>query len=399
MGQRFGPLVDAILMREAILPDADSRHQLIEETSRAMTEASLKLLRNAGGDYHPDLAAGRFPPWQPNKTKTDSGNLTLASLMERWEMHPENETVARRTKATYRSVFRAVSSFLDDPKATEVSVANLDRYFEARMTATDKTRLKPRVARDVHKAALASVYGWALRKRLVPANPATDIRIKVKKPPTLRSKAASDVEARTFADAAIAITVAASSPAMAAAQRWCPLLLLYTGTRIGELTQLRRNDLLDARNGYPMLRLTPEAGDIKDGEFRHVPIHSRLVELGFLDFVEAAEDGPLFYRLGSRRWKDATTPQSELVAGKVADFGRAFGLHDPRLKRPLHSLRHRFMTLARRASIEEQYVEAIAGHSPGTQNRKYGDFPADVLHREIQKLDAQVVEGRDEAVR
>jgi hypothetical protein len=52
------------------------------------------------------------------------------------------------------------------------------------------------------------------------------------------------------------------------------------------------------------------------------------------------------------------------------------------------------MTVARLAGIEEQYTEAIAGHSSGKQNRDYGEFPLTVLHREIRKLDPIAVEGR-----
>jgi hypothetical protein len=60
--------------------------------------------------------------------------------------------------------------------------------------------------------------------------------------------------------------------------------------------------------GTPALRLTPEAGTIKDREFRFVPIHPRLIELGFITFVAGAPEGPLFFDPARRRRKDANSP-------------------------------------------------------------------------------------------
>ena len=72
------------------------------------------------------------------------------------------------------------------------------------MEATDKP-LSPRAARDVHKAALSSVYGWAASKAAVTgikANPATGVGIKVVKPKATRTKGLTDAEAQRLVIAA-----------------------------------------------------------------------------------------------------------------------------------------------------------------------------------------------------
>jgi integrase len=166
------------------------------------------------------------------------------------------------------------------------------------------------------------------------------------------------------------------------------------GSRIGEVTQLRREDVTEDE-GVPVLHITPEAGTVKARGDRYVPIHPRLVELGFLTFVESAPSkGPLFFDPAIRRDKDAVTPQSQLVATKLGLWVRGNGLSDPKLRHPQHALRHRFMTSCRRAGIEEQYVEQIVGHSSGRMNRQYGGFSPSVLYREIRKLTPDIVEGR-----
>ena len=399
MRDRFGSLASSFLAARGIVLDSPSHVRFVQALASALDDAARKLQRNAEGDYRPDAAAERFPAWTPNspaRVAEPKSRLALGDLFARWEKHPEQAGQARRTVARYKGVFAALSEFLANPEATKVTTDDVSRYLEARMAAEGSGRLTPRAARDVHKAAVSSIFGWAKGKGLVPLNPAEGIRIKVRKKPSLRPKEASDQEAWDLSRAALALPANATAGTMDAAQRWCPLVALYTGCRIGEVCQLRKADVIE-ENGLPMFRVTPEAGDVKDGEARRLPIHSRLVELGFIRFAQTAPDGPLFYGRRQQRKARANTPQYELVAADLATWGRANGLGDPLLLKPLHSLRHRFMTLARRAAIEEQYVAAITGHEPGNENRKYGAFPADVLHREIEKLRAAAVEGRSAA--
>lgn len=392
---RFGAMADATLATKCIITDPESRWRLVEALAEALNDAAAKLEKNARGDYTPDPKAGRFPEWKPEGAREASSGgpkLSLMGLFDRWAKHPEQAgqaTTARR----YKSVFAAVAEHLRDPDARSVTQADIQGYIEAR--EHDPVRpLQPRVARDVHKAALSSVYGWAVSKRVVLANPAAGIVIKVPRKVRMRPQHATDEEARAIADASLAIPVGrATSGTFEAAQRWCSLLCLYTGARIGEITQLRKQDVRISAAGASV-HLTPEAGAVKGKQAREVPIHDRLVEIGFLDFVRNAPEGPLFYTEGRRRKSDAQTPQSEMTAREVATWARSNGLGDPLLLRPMHALRHRFMSCARRAGIEEQYAEQIAGHARTTQNRRYGEFPIDVLQREIAKLSWQMIEGR-----
>lgn len=405
MNERFGGMADAVLAAKCLIVDEESRWKLIEAIARALDDAARKLEKNAEGDYSPDPAAQRFPKWQGDDSATAAqGNiaglgggrkkLPLPALFEQWAQHPEQATQAAATVSRYRGVFTAAATFLRNPDARGVTTADIRSYIEGRMK-DEASPLMPRTARDVHKAALSAVHNWAVGKGIVPSNPAADVAIKVRRERRVRDKDATDEEARTIADAAIAVArETAVARTLAAALRWCPLLCLYTGCRIGEATQLRREDVSEI-DGVWALRITPEAGTVKAGEARYAPVHPRLVELGFLAFVEsAAAPGPLFFDPATRRRKDAVTPQGQLVASKVGQWARENGLGDPTLTKPLHALRHRFMTLARRAGIEEQYVEQVVGHSSGRMNRDYGGYPPGVLAREVGKLSAAMVEGR-----
>jgi integrase len=392
MESRFGPLVDAALAKECLLLDDDSRKLLVEEVAKATDQAFFKLRRNAESDYSPDEGAKRFPTWSNPAAKPETSGkkkLTLPDLFERWAKHPEQADQAPRTVSRYRGIFEALAVFLKNPDARKVTTDDVRSYIESRM----ENGLTPRAARDVHKAALSSVFNWAVGKGIIAGNPAKDIAIKVRKATQLRSKGLTDIEAQALIKACLAIPATASQGSIEAAQRWLPLICLYTGARRGEVAQLRKADI--RRNPIPHFHFTPDAGTMKDREYRDVPVHPRLIELGFLSFVDSTSDGPLFYDPANRRNEKATTPQSELVGSKVVAWLKEGVLTDPKLKQPLHAIRHRFLTCARRAGVEEQYVDAIDGHSSGKQGRSYGIYELPVLQRELKRLSAGLIEGRE----
>ncbi|TAH65349.1 MAG: hypothetical protein EWM45_15345 [Rhodopseudomonas palustris] len=71
---------------------------------------------------------------------------------------------------------------------------------------------------------------------------------------------------------------------------------------MAEVIQLRKQDLRnDPEHGW-ILRLSPDAGSIKNNKYCDVPVHEHLVATGFIDFVKAAKGGHLFCNIG----KDST---------------------------------------------------------------------------------------------
>jgi integrase len=62
-------------------------------------------------------------------------------------------------------------------------------------------------------------------------------------PRKVRSKGFSDDEARAILAAALNYGPGSERPCTAFAKRWVPWLCAFTGARVGELAQLRREDL------------------------------------------------------------------------------------------------------------------------------------------------------------
>ncbi len=77
--------------------------------------------------------------------------------------------------------------------------------------------------------------------------------------------------------------------------KWGTLLGLFTGARVNEISQLHIADIRQEDDIW-IIHFTDESDEgerkrIKaDASKRKVPIHSRLIELGFLDFVASRKD-------------------------------------------------------------------------------------------------------------
>lgn len=69
---------------------------------------------------------------------------------------------------------------------------------------------------------------------------------------------------------------------------WMPLLGLFTGARIGELSQLTLHDIRQDEDGHWIIGINDkEFKKVKtDASRREIPLHPKLIELGFLDYLE-----------------------------------------------------------------------------------------------------------------
>jgi integrase len=275
----------------------------------------------------------------------------------------------------------------------------------------------PRTVRDIWLSAARAVYGWAARHHKIDTNPFKGCKVEVPRQKQTREtgKAFTSDEAQTILRAALLITVPprGKGTEWAAVRRWVPWVCAYTGARVGEITQLRVLDIerrpSDPKGplggaDYPVLRITPDAGTVKTSKVRVVPIHSDLVEQGFLRFVEDVKsrlgpDAPLFYK---RPTKPSRNPNyrgpASKAAERLAEWVRGLGITDPGIL-PNHAWRHTWKTCAARADIEEGMRDAICGHSSRMVGRGYEHFTPEDMAEAVWKFPRWTIEGVDQACR
>lgn len=70
---------------------------------------------------------------------------------------------------------------------------------------------------------------------------------------------------------------------------WIPLVCMFTGARVSEVAQLRVSDVRDEGGVWTIHILHAQADGVstKSGESRLAPVHSTLIRIGFIRFIEA----------------------------------------------------------------------------------------------------------------
>lgn len=156
-------------------------------------------------------------------------------------------------------------------------------------------------------------------------------------------------------------------------QRWGPLVGLFTGARLNEIAQMHLDDIRQ-EEGVWLFDLNEEDGNkrLKNAASRRtVPIHSKLIELGLLEYVQTL------------RKKGETKLFPDFTYDDKNGWGRALGrwfnetflvkLDMKSKELVFHCLRHTVVTHLLREGVEQSIVQAIVGHARDgvTQNNYF----------------------------
>jgi len=177
-----------------------------------------------------------------------------------------------------------------------------------------------------------------------------------------------------------------ASKASADAAYWVPLLGAFTGARISEIAQLRIEDVR-ASGAVPYLafRDTGEGRSLKTkATRREVPIHSRLLRLGFLEYVADIK------KRGAVQVFPAINPSSSNGAG--ASVGQWFGEYKKGLgfgtnTKVFHSFRHTVRSRLIESGVAETIIDRLLGHEEaGERARKNTRLSLASLFLSVEKL-------------
>lgn len=173
-------------------------------------------------------------------------------------------------------------------------------------------------------------------------------------------------------------------------QKWATLIGIYTGARLGEIAQLHLSDIRQ-QDGMWVFDIN-EDGDRKSlktsAARRLVPIHSKLIEAGLLDYVQAMTD-----RRAIKLFPDFTYDPKNGWGRQQSRWFNDRLLVQLGLKsktRVFHSLRHTVNTRLLQAGVADPLVKSIIGHEQdGMTHRQYfkEGFTLPQRREAMQKLD------------
>ncbi|AWN38927.1 DUF6538 domain-containing protein [Methylobacterium radiodurans] len=392
---------DSILSRNGFVVDEWSRLKLARAIGAALQRASLTLGRAAQGEIVHNDALGRDSPEaakalsgalsptppassRPARQPAVAKPLSLTGLFEAWWREAKGVGRKPSTHESYEKTVRYLIAFLKHDDATRVTAEDIVAFKDHRLATPSKRTGKvpsAKTVKDSDLAALKTLFGWAVINRKLPTNPAAGLTIKVGKKQRLRPKGFVEAEAHAILSAALHYVPGPREDARtAAAKRWLPWLCAFSGARVGEMGQLRRQDLRREGDLW-VLHITPEAGTVKTDEAREVVLHQQLIKLGFPAFVQASAEGPLFLTPG--KGGDVLGPLAGLL-NRMREFVRPV-VPDPNVQ-PNHGWRHLFTTICEEAEINYRVYNAIMGHAGRTAADSYGDVTLKAKAAAIRKL-------------
>ena len=356
-----GANLDKVLYARGLTVTASTRERLLLAAHRAGRQAAGVIVRQATGDYSPDLGADRFPALP--EVKLPSGKGEFEAVWAAWakESKPSGNTVKR-----WRPVLDRMLAFAGTTDLGAISEDTLQDWLAALLE-----ELGNNTVGKVHLAAAKCMFRYAKRKKLIPVNPAQDLSVKSGTKYETQMRGYRDDEAAIILKASLAAPSERMTAYHRAARRWVPWICAYTGCRVNEATQLRACDV-KTTDSCSFIEITGAAGTVKTGD-RCVPLHPDLKRQGFLDFVRTkAGDEPLFYAASRRRSaEEGGMPPYEETGTRLSKWVRGLGFDDEHID-PNHAWRHRFKSLAFRFGIQEKIADQIQGHAPATVGRRYG---------------------------
>lgn len=346
--------------------DAELGSPKWREIARALCHAELEALARVverdEGDFSGTPSAPVIKDAQPPEKSPEPVSLKCL-----WADYINSRVQAgfmRDKGKRLRPVADNLRKFLKHDDARRVTKKDLLAWRDHLMQ-----ELSAKTVNDIYLSGVRSLFAWAVENDRLPENVA--INVKQPKPKKVygRERGYTDEEAlrvlkasRAYQPKADEFGYVRESEKSANMKRWVPIICAFTGARVSEITQLRKEDIRKV-DGHWVARITPDAGTVKAGGYRDVPLHPQIINEGFAQFVKDAEPGPLFH--------NATEPEkfrraAVIVSNKLSDWLRLSKL-TPEGLQPNHAWRHRLKTQCRELGVSDRVVDAIQGHAEKQQ--------------------------------
>lgn len=376
-----GPATTTVWIAEALIdehdwdvrPDTPTYRYLVRIVARGQREARDRL--NQIIENQPiKVVDDTFSPEQYRldiERARERRSVAFASIFEMFDGYVAERKPAPRTVRAWRRQLRHFVTFVGHENAAQITSQDVQAWKESLLSAVlpNGRKRHPRTVKDTYLSALRTVLRWAKENQHISSNPAAEVRVRPPKRVRVRDAGFSDEEAATILAATDLPLPPQVSKERAFAVRWVPWLCAYSGARVNEITQMRRQDVFQVDGIWVML-ITPEAGGVKDSRHRNVPIHPAILKRGFVSELEE-RNGPLFYDPSRRLKPSNEITQPRKVGEYLAAWVRKIGVDDPRVQ-PNHGWRHRFKSLARKYEMDSETREVIQGHAPRTEGEGYG---------------------------
>jgi len=386
-----GADTDQALASQGLYTDAESRRVANLEMASFMGAAHRALLARQRGDYGPVRELEVAPTFEPSRVaagvSVPSREDAYPSMIYLLHHRSSKKSIRPKTVRDNEGHLRKFIAFVGHDDAKRVTKDEVRRWRDSLIAQRDPS-LSPKTIRDRYLSAVKAVLQHGVKEFDLPTNVAAGITDERESPALNRSKGWTKEEGLTILKATFQGVRKDISLPHRRAVFWATWIMAYTGLRAGEVTQMQGRDLRVV-DGIPHLIVTPELGSTKSNRAWATGIHKHLIDLGLLEFIRAMGDGPLFYEPfddGAELTDKQRASRVQSAYKRITDWVKDEVGLEPPLGRPNHAWRHLFTTRGRLADMNEKARNFMLGSSPIDARESYGDWPPEVLDREINKL-------------
>lgn len=303
-----------------------------------------------------------------------STEQSIWRLVELWEkvQQPRNKRTPERAR-------HAIQHFVDVVGDVDVKTIGQQHFVQFRdhlATAglSENTQIK---RLDYIRAVLAV----AVSEGAIAANPAAGIKVRKAKGKYIDRqprKPFTGAQVRTILEKAESTRFGGERHA---AVLWVIKLAAYQGARVGEICQLRKEDVR-IEDGVPLIHIHDGHGSVKNASsVRKVPLHPLCK--GFLEYATKALGPWVFdfteYEEGARSgWMSRNFPTFRKNVCGIPDEANV----------TFHSLRHRWVDAAREVEMPLNIRRSIVGHT--AEKGTHGEYGEGVSLRKRAKWIAKV---------
>ncbi len=335
--------------------------------------------RASGEDHNTNPQSQNGAPRSVAPILSDSNIVTLEQLKERWakERQPKPKSLAEWNTTIKRFVTLNGNLDINQIQKSQI-VAFKDHLVDKGLKAkTVKKQL----------SAIHSLLQYAMDNDMIVFNPASGVKIVDTERAVEKRLPYDRKDLETIFSFSIYTEQDRPRGGGGEAAYWLPVLALYTGARQSELGQLLITDVKEEGGiHYLDINARDEGKSVKTkGSNRFIPLHSRVIEAGFLNYVRAMK-----YTKHKRLFPDMKPDVYGVIGGSWSQwwgrYVRGLGLTDK--KKVFHSFRHSFKQACRDAGITEEIHDAFTGHANSSVSRTYGSggIALTRLKTEIEKV-------------
>ena len=344
--QLHGYDASAILQARGLKVDAESHNLLCLEVLRRMGRARAGLQQRREDDWSEVKGLHGLPVYEPSEAKKTEapkpdhqGRISItfeeaiAEKQRLSDLRLAKHYRSSRTFDKYRQECALFVKWRGVPDIASITLREVVRWRDEMLVACDEGHLRRKTVMN-RLADVRAVIGWAIEQNRMKreqgeripilfsdGNPLANIDMPQKQTVNSEERTYTKEEARTLLKAA--------RNQADQAKRWIPWIIVYSGARISEVAKLQKGDVMEHEGNWYVYIHDDDKPSTKNLP-RRVPLHRAILAEGFLEFVEAAADGPLF--------------PSKWTVKYVRNF--VLSIQDLHGKPPLHGLRHLFGDMA-----------------------------------------------------